>query len=294
MAITASLVKELRERTGAAMMDCKRALEATDGDIDAAIEKMRADGQAKADKKASRVAAEGVVRTAVSADGASAAMVELNCETDFVAKNEDFLALADAAAQAALEQGTSDPAEVLQAQANGQSLEETRRALIAKLGENMTLRRVVLLKSSGRVGSYIHGGRIGVLVAYEGGDEQLGLDLALHIAASNPAFLDESAVPAEVLEQEKKILMAQAEGSGKPVEIIEKMVGGRIRKYLAEITLVGQPFVKDPDQTVSNLLAANNAKVLGFERLVVGEGIEKEEANFADEVAAQAAAAAKS
>ncbi len=294
MAITASLVKELRERTGAAMMDCKRALEATDGDIDAAIEKMRADGQAKADKKASRVAAEGVVRTAVSADGASAAMVELNCETDFVAKNEDFLALADAAAQAALEQGTSDPAEVLQAQANGQSLEETRRALIAKLGENMTLRRVVLLKSSGRVGSYIHGGRIGVLVAYEGGDEQLGLDLALHIAASNPAFLDESAVPAEVLEQEKKILMAQAEGSGKPVEIIEKMVGGRIRKYLAEITLVGQPFVKDPDQTVSKLLAANNAKVLGFERLVVGEGIEKEEANFADEVAAQAAAAAKS
>ena len=294
MAITASLVKELRERTGAAMMDCKRALEATDGDIDAAIEKMRADGQAKADKKASRVAAEGVVRTAVSADGASAAMVELNCETDFVAKNEDFLALADAAAQAALEQGTSDPAEVLQAQANGQSLEETRRALIAKLGENMTLRRVVLLKSSGRVGSYIHGGRIGVLVAYEGGDEQLGLDLALHIAASNPAFLDESAVPAEVLEQEKKILMAQAEGSGKPVEIIEKMVGGRIRKYLAEITLVGQPFVKDPDQTVSKLLAANNAKVLGFERLVVGEGMEKEEANFADEVAAQAAAAAKS
>ena len=235
-----------------------------------------------------------MVRTAVSADGASAAMVELNCETDFVAKNEDFLALADAAAQAALEQGTSDPAEVLQAQANGQSLEETRRALIAKLGENMTLRRVVLLKSSGRVGSYIHGGRIGVLVAYEGGDEQLGLDLALHIAASNPAFLDESAVPAEVLEQEKKILMAQAEGSGKPVEIIEKMVGGRIRKYLAEITLVGQPFVKDPDQTVSKLLAANNAKVLGFERLVVGEGIEKEEANFADEVAAQAAAAAKS
>ena len=211
-----------------------------------------------------------------------------------MAKNEDFLALADAAAQAALEQGTSDPAEVLQAQANGQSLEETRRALIAKLGENMTLRRVVLLKSSGRVGSYIHGGRIGVLVAYEGGDEQLGLDLALHIAASNPAFLDESAVPAEVLEQEKKILMAQAEGSGKPVEIIEKMVGGRIRKYLAEITLVGQPFVKDPDQTVSKLLAANNAKVLGFERLVVGEGIEKEEANFADEVAAQAAAAAKS
>ena len=183
---------------------------------------------------------------------------------------------------------------MLQAQANGQSLEETRRALIAKLGENMTLRRVVLLKSSGRVGSYIHGGRIGVLVAYEGGDEQLGLDLALHIAASNPAFLDESAVPAEVLEQEKKILMAQAEGSGKPVEIIEKMVGGRIRKYLAEITLVGQPFVKDPDQTVSKLLAANNAKVLGFERLVVGEGIEKEEANFADEVAAQAAAAAKS
>ncbi|MGB1556288.1 MAG: translation elongation factor Ts [Oceanococcaceae bacterium] len=293
MAITASLVKELRERTGAAMMDCKRALEATAGDLEAAIEKMRADGQAKADKKASRVAAEGVVRTAVSADGKTAAMVELNCETDFVAKNEDFLALADAAAQAALT-AQSDNVDTLLAAANGaQTVDETRRALIAKLGENMTLRRAVLLSSTGHIGSYIHGGRIGVLVALEGGDADLGLDLALHIAASNPQFLDESVVPAEELEKEKRVLIAQAEGSGKPMEIIEKMVEGRLRKYMAEITLVGQPFVKDPDQTVAKLLAAKQAKVLGYQRLVVGEGIEKEESNFADEVAAQAAAAAR-
>ena len=293
MAITASLVKELRERTGAAMMDCKRALEATAGDLEAAIEKMRADGQAKADKKASRVAAEGVVRTAVSADGKTAAMVELNCETDFVAKNEDFLALADAAAQAALT-AQSDNVDTLMAASNGaQTVDETRRALIAKLGENMTLRRAVLLSSTGHIGSYIHGGRIGVLVALEGGDADLGLDLALHIAASNPQFLDESVVPAEELEKEKRVLIAQAEGSGKPMEIIEKMVEGRLRKYMAEITLVGQPFVKDPDQTVAKLLAAKQAKVLGYQRLVVGEGIEKEESNFADEVAAQAAAAAR-
>lgn len=292
MAITASLVKELRERTGAAMMDCKRALESVDGDIDAAIEKMRADGQAKADKKASRVAAEGVVRTAVSADGSKAAMVEVNCETDFVAKNEEFLALADAAAAAVLETGSTDVETLMGVTADGKTLDETRRALISKLGENMTLRRAVRVETEGKVGSYIHGGRIGVLVNYQGGDDNLGLDLALHIAASNPAFLDEASVDPEAIEKEKRVLVAQAEGSGKPMEIIEKMIQGRLRKFLGEITLMGQPFVKDPDQTVEKLLKANGATVIGFERLVVGEGIEKEESNFADEVAAQAAAAA--
>jgi len=293
MAITASMVKELRERTGAAMMDCKRALEAVDGDIDAAIEKMRADGQAKADKKASRVAAEGVVRTVVSADGHKAAMVELNCETDFVAKNEEFLALADAAAQAALNSGSTDIEALLAAEVDGQALDATRRTLISKLGENMTLRRAVVVEAEGQIGSYIHGGRIGVLVSYQGGDADLGLDLALHIAASNPAFLDESSVPAEEVEKEKRVLIAQAEGSGKPMEIIEKMIQGRLRKYLGEITLMGQPFVKDPDQSVEKLLKSKGATVQGYERLVVGEGIEKEESNFADEVAAQAAAAAQ-
>lgn len=293
MAITAALVKELRERTGAAMMDCKRALQAVDGDIDAAIEKMRADGQAKADKKASRVAAEGVIRAAVSTDGRKAAMVELNCETDFVAKNEEFLALADAAAQAALETGLTDIESLMAVEKDGQSLDATRRALITKLGENMTMRRVVLVEGTGKVSSYIHGGRIGVLVDCDGGDEALGLDLALHIAASNPAFLDESSVPAEELEKEKSVLIAQAEGSGKPMEIIEKMVEGRLRKYLGEITLMGQPFVKDPDLSVAKLLAGKGATVVSYQRLVVGEGIEKEEANFADEVAAQAAAASK-
>ncbi len=293
MAITASMVKELRERTGAAMMDCKRALEAVDGDIDAAIEKMRADGQAKADKKASRVAAEGVVRTAVSEDGRKAAMVELNCETDFVAKNEEFLALADAAAQAALNTGTTDVEALLATEVGGQALDATRRTLISKLGENMTLRRAVVVEAEGQIGTYIHGGRIGVLVSYQGGDAELGLDLALHIAASGPAFLDEASVPAEEVEKEKRVLIAQAEGSGKPMEIIEKMIQGRLRKYLGEITLLGQPFVKDPDQSVEKLLKSKGATVQGYERLVVGEGIEKEESNFADEVAAQAAAAAQ-
>lgn len=291
MAITAALVKELRERTGAAMMDCKRALQATDGDLEAAVEKMRADGQAKADKKASRVAAEGVVRIAVSDDGSRAAMVELNCETDFVAKNEDFLALADKAAELALTTQSDDVETLLAQDVGGQSLDANRRELVAKLGENMTLRRAMLVSSEGQIGSYIHGGKIGVLVAFQGGDHELGLDLALHIAASNPAFLDETSVSPQALEDEKRVLMAQAEGSGKPVEIIEKMVQGRLRKFLGEITLLGQPFVKDPDLSVAKLLEQKGASVQSYERLVVGEGIEKEETNFADEVAAQAAAA---
>ena len=291
-AITAALVKELRERSGAAMMDCKRALQATDGDVEAALDKMRKDGQAKADKKAGRVAAEGVLKIAVSEDGKQAVMVEYNSETDFVSKGDDFQALAQTAADTALATGIDDPAELLQQQANGETLDETRRALIAKLGENMSLRRIVRLQSEGQVFSYLHGARIGVLVAVEGGNEELGKDIAMHVAASAPANVSADDVPAEVLDKEREILIAQAEGSGKPREIIEKMVEGRVRKFLQEITLVGQPFVKDPDITVEKLLKNAGASVSAFVRLEVGEGIEKEETNFADEVAAQAAEAA--
>ncbi len=292
MAITAALVKELRERSGAAMMDCKRALEATGGDVEAALEKMRKDGQAKADKKAGRVAAEGVLSVAVAADGKQAVMVEYNSETDFVSKGDEFQSLAQTAADVALATGKTDAQELLAESANGQTLDEARRALIAKLGENMSLRRVAKLESTGQVFTYLHGSRIGVMVALEGGNDELGKDIAMHVAASAPAHVSADDVPTEVLDKEREILIAQAEGSGKPREIIEKMVEGRVRKYLQEITLVGQPFVKDPDVTVEKLLANAGAKVTGFVRLEVGEGIEKQEANFADEVAAQAAAAA--
>ncbi len=291
MAITAAMVKELRERSGAAMMDCKRALEAVDGDIEAALEKMRKDGQAKADKKAGRVAAEGVLKVATSADGKKAVLVEYNCETDFVSKGDEFQALAQQAADAALASGVTDPAELLQQSAGGQSLDEARRNLIAKLGENMALRRVLAIESAGQVHCYLHGSRIGVLVALEGGDEELGKDVAMHIAASAPQYVQADDVPADQRAKEREILIAQAEGSGKPMEIIEKMVEGRLRKFLAEITLHGQPFVKDPDTTVEKLLAKAGAKVTSFVRVEVGEGIEKEATDFAAEVAAQASAA---
>lgn len=294
MAITAAQVKELRERSGAAMMDCKRALQATDGDIEAALEKMRKDGQAKADKKAGRVAAEGVLKVAISEDGKKAVIIEYNCETDFVSKGDEFQSLAQTAADTALATGITDAAELLNQQAGGVTLDETRRNLIAKLGENMTLRRISSLESSGQVFSYLHGARIGVLVAVEGGGEELGKDIAMHVAASAPANVKADDVPAEVLDKEREILIAQAEGSGKPQEIIEKMVEGRVRKFLQEITLYGQPFVKDPDTTVEKLLSGAGASVSAFVRLEVGEGIEKEEVNFADEVAAQAAEAAGS
>lgn len=291
MAITAAMVKELRERSGAAMMDCKRALQATDGDVEAALEKMRKDGQAKADKKAGRVAAEGVLTVAVSEDGKKAVMVEYNCETDFVSKGDEFKGLAQTAADVALASGVTDPAELLQQSANGETLDETRRALIAKLGENMSLRRVLVVEGEA-VHCYLHGARIGVLVAVEGGSEELGKDVAMHVAASAPQFVKADDVPAEQREKEREILIAQAEGSGKPMEIIEKMVEGRLRKFLAEITLYGQPFVKDPDMTVEKLVQSAGANVTSFVRVEVGEGIEKEEVNFADEVAAQAKEAA--
>lgn len=290
--ISAKLVKDLRERTGAAMMDCKRALEAVGGDLDAAVEKMRMDGQAKADKKASRVAAEGEVAVAVSPQ--AAALVEVNCETDFVAKNDDFRALAQTAARLVLEQQPADLAALLGLDAGGESLDVRRRALVAKLGENIAVRRFDRLQvgEGGVLGSYLHGSRIGVLVVLASGSASLAKDLAMHVAASRPQFLRVEDVPAPVLESERRIVEAQTaeQSQGKPPEIVAKMVDGRLRKFLNEITLLGQPFVKDPDQTVEKLLKGHKAVISAFVRFEVGEGIEKKTSDFAGEVMAQAKA----
>ena len=288
MSITASQVKELRERSGAGMMECKKALVETGGDIEAAIEHLRKSGLAKADKKAGRVAAEGAIIQA--ADPGSAVLVEINCETDFVAKDQNFGAFANRVAELALAAGSDDVDALSKAEFDsGESVEARRQQLVAKLGENIQIRRIQRVDADGGViGGYIHGGRIGVLVSLEGGDEELARDIAMHVAALNPPFVDADSVPADVLEKEKDILRAQAEDSGKPPEIIEKMIAGRLNKHLAEITLVGQPFVKDSDQTVGALLKSKGAKVRHFVRLEVGEGIEKEESDFAAEVMQQA------
>lgn len=287
MAVTAALVKELRERTGAGMMECKKALVETGGDLDTAVEHLRKSGLAQADKKASRVAAEGKIAQALSDDGKQAVMVEVNCETDFVAKDENFNAFADAVAANALASNAADVTSLMQTTHNGTSLEEARQTLVAKIGENVQVRRFERTKTDGILGAYLHGGKIGVLVDLQGGNTDLAKDIAMHVAALSPVFVSESDVPADFLAKEKEILLAQVEDSNKPAEIIEKMVSGRLRKQLAEITLLGQPFVKDGDITVAKLLEQNKARVKGFSRLVVGEGIEKKEANFADEVMQQ-------
>lgn len=286
MSISAAQVKELRDRTGAGMMECKKALVESDGDMDAAIEHLRKSGLAKADKKSDRVAAEGAIVMAQSDN--RAVLVEINCETDFVAKDDNFRGFAEEVAHLALEADSVD--ELNQAQmAGGQTVAETAKQLVAKLGEKIEVRRrAELATEGGTLGGYIHGGRIGVLVAVSGGDEQLARDLAMHVAALNPAYRDVADVPAEVVESEKRVLVAQAEESGKPPEIIEKMVSGRLNKHLAEITLTGQPFVKDSDTTVGKLLDSRDASVEGFVRLEVGEGVEKEEGDFAAEVMEQA------
>jgi len=287
MAVTAAQVKELRERTGAGMMECKKALVETGGDLETAIEHLRKSGLAQADKKASRVAAEGKIALAITPDGRRAAMVEVNCETDFVAKDASFNEFADAVAANVLEHEPADVEALLHTRVGDTAVEDARQSLVAKIGENIQLRRFVLKSTQGLLGSYVHGGRIGVLVDLRGGDEELARDLAMHIAALNPKFVSEGDVPADVVAKEKEILLAQAESSGKPPEIIEKMVQGRLRKQLAEITLLGQSFVKDSDITVDKLLQQQGAKVEGFDRIVVGEGIEKKEGNFADEVMQQ-------
>jgi elongation factor Ts len=281
------MVKELRERTGAGMMECKKALVETGGDLEAAVEALRKAGIAQADKKASRVAAEGKIALAASESGREAVMVEVNCETDFVAKDEGFLAFASAVAQNVLDGSPADVDALMATAIDGSTVEEARQALIAKIGENIQVRRFVRSESEGTLGAYVHGGKIGVLVDVDGGDDELAHDLAMHIAALNPEFISADDVPADVIAREKDILVAQAESSGKPPEIIEKMVTGRLRKHLSGITLLGQPFVKDGDLTVEKLLAQKSASVKGFNRLAVGEGIEKKEENFAEEVMQQ-------
>ena len=288
MEITARLVKELRTRTGVGMMECKRALSECGGDIDAAIQHLRTSGQMKADKKSARTAAEGSLALAKSGDGARALLLELNSETDFVAKDEGFLAFAQTCVEAALSSGTDDVESLMGQTVDGGTLEETRRELVARLGENIQARRLQGLDADGAsIACYMHGRRIGVLVAFDG-EPELGRDLAMHIAASRPVCVSEDEVPEDLLEKEREVLTAQAQESGKPPEIIEKMIAGRLRKYLSEITLLGQPFVKDPDVTVGKLLQSKNASVRAFTRLEVGEGIEKKQENFAEEVRAQA------
>jgi len=291
MAITASLVKELRDRTGAGMMECKKALTETDGDIEAAIEAMRKSGQAKAAKKAGRIAAEGLIVIKKSDDGSRAAMVEVNCETDFVAKDDNFSSFAAAVGERALDSDVVDVEGLLQLPLHAgedTTIETAREALVAKLGENMTVRRFVRAASSGVIGVYIHGTRIGVLVEMEGGDEALAKDVAMHVAATNPLCISADDVPADRVEKEREIFRAQAAESGKPAEIVEKIVDGRIRKFFEEVTLAGQQFVKDPDTTVGKLLEKAGAKVVGIHRFEVGEGIEKKQEDFAAEVMAQA------
>jgi len=289
MAISADLVKQLRERSGAGMMDCKKALVEADGDLDAALEVMRRQGLAKADKKADRTAAEGQAVVEAAADGSRAVVAEINSETDFTAGSDDFQRFAAEVGRALLEH---EPAGIEAAGEvtldSGERLEDARRELIARVGEKITLRRFrVVARQGDHLGSYAHGLRIGVVVDLRGGDAQLARDLAMHVAASGPICIAEKDIPEERLERERQTLRAQAEDSGKSAEIVEKMVAGRLQKTVAELTLLGQPFVKDPDQTVAELLDERGAEVMAFERYEVGEGIEKNEQNFADEVMSQ-------
>lgn len=292
MNITADAVKQLRDRTGAGMMECKNALKETQGDLDAAAELMRKQGLAKADKKATRVAAEGVIVLERAADGHTAAMVEVNCETDFVARGSDFSAFAQAVAAKALVARPASLDALLQERLdNGETIDERRRALVAKIGEKLSVRRFAVLSSGGQVSAYVHGTRIGALVAIEGGDAILAHDVAMHVAASNPQYLALADVPADIVAKEREILTERAIAEGKPPQIVVKMVEGRLRKSLGEITLAGQAFVKDPDQSIEKLLKSAQAKVTAFERFEVGAGIEKKQDDFVAEVMAQVSAA---
>lgn len=287
MAITAQQVKELRERTGAGMMECKKALTETNGDIEAAIEAMRKAGIAKAAKKATRVAAEGIIVVAMSNDNKEALILELNCETDFVARDETFKTFAEEAAKLALQHKETDIEKIATLTSDGKTLEEQRQGLIAKLGENIQLRRAAILSSEGMIGQYIHGGRIGVLVNIVNANAELAKDLAMHVAASNPQALNPEDVAKELVEKEREIFIAQAKESGKPDNIIEKMIEGRLKKFVGEVSLTGQAFVKDPNKTVAQLINEDNNKVISFVRYEVGEGIEKDTHDFASEVMAQ-------
>ncbi len=284
MSITASMVKELRERTGAGMMECKKALVAADGDIEVAIEDMRKSGAAKADKKAGRVAAEGII--VIKHSDNEGVAVEVNCETDFVGKDESFVGFVESVAAAAASGDAADAEALSTASlASGGTVDDARRDLITKLGENISVRRLARVSGGNNMASYLHGARIGVLIALEGGDEDLARDVAMHIAALNPVCIEPSDVPADVVAKERDIKEELARASGKKPEIMEKMVEGQMRKFVNEISLTGQPFVKDPDQTVGKLLKGAGASVVNFVRFEVGEGIEKKVENFAEEVA---------
>ncbi len=286
--VTANMVKELRELTGLGMMECKKALTETNGDMKAAEDLLRIKSGAKASKAAGRIAAEGVIGAYISADGKQGALVEVNCETDFVAKNDDFINFAKTLAELIATQNLTEISDLSDASLpHGENVEATRKALVMKLGENISIRRCGRHVTQNRLASYLHGTKIGVMIDYDGGDETLGKDLAMHIAACKPICVSKEQVSSELLEHERQIFTAQAAESGKPANIIEKMVDGRIAKYLAEVTLLGQPFVKDPDQTVDKLLTQKQARVNGFTMFVVGEGIEKKSENFAEEVKAQ-------
>ena len=292
MAVTAALVKELRERTGLGMMECKKALVETDGDIELAIENLRKSGQAKAAKKAGRTAAEGAVIAKISADGKTGILLEVNSETDFVARDANFIAFADKVAERVLASKETDIAKLLESaleDGSSSTIEEARQALVQKIGENIQVRRAFVVESpEGVVGAYIHGNKIGVLTALKGGNDELGKDVCMHIAASNPLVVTSEQVDQATLDKEREIYSAQAQESGKPAEIIAKMVEGRISKFLKEVSLVDQPFVKDPDTTVGKLVQKAGAGVESFIRIEVGEGIAKEEVDFAAEVAAAA------
>ena len=292
--ITASMVKELREKTDAPMMECKKALTEAAGDMAKAEEILRVKLGSKASKAASRVTAEGIVGTFLSADGKLAAMVELNCETDFVAKNDDFINLAATLAELVANKAPADVEALSALELNGQAVEQVRSELIGKIGENMTIRRFTRIEAQGQVASYVHAGaRIGVLVDLVGGDEQLAKDLAMHIAASKPKSLDASGVSADLIDAERRIAIEKAREAGKPEAMLEKIAEGTVTKFLKEVTLLGQPFVKDDKQTIEALLKSRSASVASFTLFIVGEGIEKKVNDFAAEVAAQAAAAAQ-
>jgi elongation factor Ts len=293
--ITASMVRELREKTDAPMMECKKALTEAGGDAAKAEEILRVKLGNKASKAAARITAEGVVATYIGAGGTAGAIVEVNCETDFVAKNEDFLRFTRALAELVTAQNPTDVAALAALPFEGASVEESRKALVGKIGENISIRRFRRMAAKGKLATYVHGGsRIGVLVDVAGGDEALGKDLAMHVAASKPVALDRKDVPQDLLQRERDIAAAKAAESGKPANIVEKMVEGSVQKYLKEVTLLGQPFVKDDKQTVGELLRAKGASVADFTLYVVGEGMEKRKDDFAAEVMSQVGQARQS
>ncbi|MEM1243828.1 MAG: translation elongation factor Ts [Pseudomonadota bacterium] len=287
MAITAELVKELRQRTNAGLMDCKAALQETNGDIEAAIVALRKKGQLKAEKKAGRITTEGLIFIKVSADKHKAIMLEILCETDFVAREKNFINFGEQLAQHALDNEISNAEDLSASQLGDHTVAEVRQALVTKKGENIQLRRIHLIKTEGEIASYMHGGRIGVLLEYHGDDENLAKDLTMHVAANAPLVVNAEDVSETVIAKEQEIFKAQAEASGKPAAIIEKMISGRIQKFINEVSLMGQPFVKDPNTSVAKLVQQKNMTVKSFTRYAVGEGIEKKVENFAAEVMSQ-------